>query len=100
MSIVIYGGDRLGNIPQLLQKHGFQLVQHVTGRKKGGLKMDIPSEAQGVLVFIDFLNHTMAMEVKAAAKRRGIKAVFVKRSWSRLKEALHELRSAAPEAGL
>jgi hypothetical protein len=97
MGVVIFGGDRLGNIPQLLQKHGFHLVQHVTGRKKGDLKTDIHREAEGVLVFIDFLNHTLAGEVKAAAKRKGIQVIFVRRSWSQLKQALATLKIAGTQ---
>lgn len=89
MSIVIFGGDRLGKIPSLLENHGFRMVQHITGRKKGDLKkIEIPTDAEGILVFIDYLNHNLALEVKAAAKRKGIKAVFVKRSWSQIKQAL------------
>jgi hypothetical protein len=93
MALVIFGGDRLGKIPQLLQEQGFSLVDHVTGRKKGHQKIDIPEAAEGVLVFTDYLNHLLAVEVKAAAKRKGIKAVFVKRSWSQLSRALITLKS-------
>lgn len=92
MSIVIFGGDRLGKIPSLLENHGYRLVQHVSGRKKGDLKkIEIPNGAEGILVFIDYLNHNLALEVKAAAKRKGIKVVFVKRSWSQIKQVLGSL---------
>ncbi|HBE79144.1 MAG TPA: dihydroorotate dehydrogenase [Firmicutes bacterium] len=97
MSIVIFGGDRLGNIPKVLEKHGFRLIEHVTGRKKGDLKTAIHREAEGVLVFTDFLNHKLALGVKAAAKRKGLKVIFVKRSCSQLREALLSLKTAAVE---
>jgi hypothetical protein len=97
MSIVIFGGDRLGNIPKILEEHGFQLIEHITGRKKGDLKTVLHREAEGVLVFTDFLNHSLALGVKAAAKRRGIKVLFVKRSCSQLKEALISLRTTTAE---
>jgi len=94
MSIVIYGGDRLGKIPKLLEGQGFQLIQHVTGRKRGDLKAGIPSGIDGVLVFVDYLNHNLASEIKEAAKRQGIKTVFVKRSWSQIRNALDLFRTA------
>lgn len=91
MGIVIFGGDRLGKIPSLLEEQGFNLIQHVTGRKKGDLKVRIPEKAEGVLIFVDFLNHNLALDIKTAAKQRGIKAIFVKRSIPRIREALHGL---------
>jgi hypothetical protein len=97
MSIIIFGGDRLGKIPHLLKEQGFQLVQHVTGRKKGDLRTEIHPEAEGVLVLFDYLSHNMVLEVKAAAKRKGIKTVFSKRSWSQISQALPAFRAA--EAG-
>jgi hypothetical protein len=93
MAIVIFGGDRLGKIPQLLQQQGFSLVDHVTGRKKGHQKIEIPQAAEGVLIFTDYLNHLLALEIKAAAKRKGIKAIFVKRSWSQLSRALQAFKT-------
>ena len=92
MSIVIFGGDRLGNIPQLLEEHGFDLLDHITGRKMGDMKTVIHRKAEGVIVFTDFLNHRLALGVKAAAKRRGLKVVFVKRSCSQLREVLISMK--------
>jgi hypothetical protein len=93
MAIVIFGGDRLGKIPQLLREHGFSLVEHVTGRKKSHQRVEIPQAAEGVLVFTDYLNHKTTDEVKAAAKRRGIKVLFVKRSWAELSRVLVTLKA-------
>jgi hypothetical protein len=93
MAVIIFGGDRLGKIPQLLHEHGFSLVDHVTGRKKGHQKIEIPQAAEGVLVFTDYLNHLLAAEIKAAAKRKGIKALFVKRSWAQLSQALQAFKT-------
>jgi hypothetical protein len=93
MAIIIFGGDRLGKIPQLLHEQGFSLVDHVTGRKKGHQKMEIPQAAEGVLVFTDYLNHLLAAEIKAAAKRKGLKTLFVKRSWAQLSQALQTFKA-------
>jgi hypothetical protein len=73
------------------------LVEHITGRKKSHQRVEIPQAAQGVLVFTDYLNHKTADEVKAAAKRKGIKAVFVRRSWSELSRVLATLQSLGTE---
>jgi hypothetical protein len=93
MAIIIFGGDRLGKIPELLQKEGFSLVDHVTGRKKGHYKFEIPQAAEGVLVFTDYLNHLLAAEIKTEAKRKGVKTLFVKRSWSQLQQALQTFKA-------
>ncbi len=93
MSIIIIGGDRLGKIPLLLKEHGFHLLEHVPGRKKGDIKTGIPREAEGVVIFTDFLNHNLALEIKAAAKRQGKKVVFAQRSWSKLSKALLDLKA-------
>jgi hypothetical protein len=93
MAIIIFGGDRLGKIPQLLYEQGFSLVDHVTGRKKGHQKIEIPQAVEGILVFTDYLNHLLAVEIKTAAKRKGIKALFVKRSWSQLSQALQAFKA-------
>ncbi len=98
MSIVIFGGDRLGKIPSLLKAEGFHLVHHVTGRKKSDIRVEIPREAEGVLVLVDYLNHTLALEVKAAAKRRGVQAVFARRSWSEISKAIGSLKAGPQES--
>lgn len=88
MNIVIYGGDRLGKIPLLLNNHGIKLVKHVTGRKQSDLNTDIPSRVSAVLVLTDYLSHSMLTGVKTTAKRRGIKTIFAKRSWPEIKKAM------------
>ncbi len=93
MSIVIFGGDHLGKIPALLETKGFQLIQHVSGRKKGELKSCIPQGVEAVLVLTDYLNHGLALEVKAAAKARGVHTLFVRRSWSSISQALEAFQN-------
>ncbi|HEY8463571.1 MAG TPA: DUF2325 domain-containing protein [Bacillota bacterium] len=88
MNIVIYGGDRLGKIPLLLKNHGFNLVKHVTGRKHSDLKTNIPSHVSTVLVLTDYLSHSMLSDVKTTAKRKGLKTVFAKRSWSEIQKVI------------
>jgi len=91
MSIIVFGGDRLGNINDLLEQNGYQVVKHVRGRAKGDLKFDIPGEAEGVLLFTDFLNHNLARLIKESAKKRGLKIYFARRSWSHIRQLLPKL---------
>lgn len=64
------------------------MVKHVTGRKQGDLNADIPSRVSAVLVLTDYLSHSMLVGVKTTAKRRGIKTIFAKRSWSEIKKVM------------
>ncbi len=90
MDVIIFGGDHLGNIPHLLHNHGVQLVKHVTGRKQADLRFDIPPKISAILVLTDYLSHSMLIEVKANAKRQGVKLVFAKRSWSQISKAINQ----------
>lgn len=88
MAIIVFGGDRLGNINIFLEKNGYQVIKHVKGRAKGDLKFDIPCEAEGVLLFTDFLSHNLARSVKESAKKRGLKVYCARRSWSHICQLL------------
>jgi len=80
MSIVIVGGDRLGNIPDRLSKLGFKEIEHVTGRNS--YKFQLSTDADMVLVMTDFISHNLCENVKCKAKSCDIPVVFCRRSWS------------------
>ena len=91
MPIIVFGGDRLGNISSFLEENGYQVVKHVKGRVKGDLKFDIPCKAEGVLMFTDFVNHNLAKAVKEAARKKGLKIYFARRSWSHIRQLLPKM---------
>lgn len=87
-SILVIGGDRLGNIIDLLQGQGFQEIHHITGRKSSQTGVKIPSGIHMILVLTDFVNHNLAKTVKNQAKERELPILFCKRSCSAITKAL------------
>lgn len=86
-SILVIGGDRLGNIIELLEGKGFQEIYHVTGRKNSQTGVKIPTGVQLILVLTDFVNHNLAKTVKSQAKDRKLPILFCKRSCSDIAKA-------------
>ena len=89
MSVVIVGGDHLGNIGDKLRAIGAKDLIHVSGRKakhRNGIKL--PKEAAFVLVFTDYINHCTATMIKEEAKSLDIRTIFAKRCWSSIQERL------------
>lgn len=80
MSVVIVGGDRLGNIPENLSSVGYQCSKHITGRKCKNCK--ISCDVDVVLVLTDYVGHKLCESVKEQAKAKGVKAIFCRRSWA------------------
>ncbi|HIE13533.1 MAG TPA: DUF2325 domain-containing protein [Desulfotomaculum sp.] len=91
MSILIIGGDRLGEIPDNLKDMGFTRVYHITGRKKRDILREVSPQHEMVLVLTDFVGHEIARMVKADAKRKRVRVLFARRSWSHIKCALDRL---------
>lgn len=81
MSILVVGGDNLGNITQKLMDTGFSDIYHVSGRKYGDRKFKIPCKTDLVLVLIDYIDHTLMNIIKKESKRQGMNITFSKRSW-------------------
>jgi hypothetical protein len=79
-SVLVIGGDRLGEIETLLHKRGFQHVYHVSGRKKSDVKATIPADAEMVVVFVNFVNHNLSRNIKKQAKQKQVPIVFCRRS--------------------
>jgi len=88
MSVLVVGGDRLGNITSKLKVLGFTEIKHVSGRKKGHLTVDISKKVDVVLVLIDYVNHALAERIKEEARGNGVKTVFARRAWSHIFQAL------------
>lgn len=88
-SVLVIGGDKLGNITDLLQHRGFETIHHVTGRKASQNKVSIPSSTKAVLVFTDFVNHNLSRYVKNEAKSKNVPIFFCKRSYTAIEKALH-----------
>ncbi|QQE75542.1 DUF2325 domain-containing protein [Brevibacillus composti] len=87
-SILVIGGDRLGNIVDFLQGQGFTDIHHVTGRKNSQTGVKIPTGTHMILVLTDFVNHNLAKTVKSQAKDRELPILFCKRSCSAIAKAL------------
>lgn len=84
MSILVIGGDKLGNITHKLSENGFSDIQHISGRKYGDRKVKIHCKTDLVLVLIDFVDHALMNIIKKESKKYGIKITFSKRSWTHM----------------
>jgi hypothetical protein len=80
MSVLVVGGDRLGNIPQNLSNLGFDCVKHISGRKCKNCQ--IVNQADLVLVLTDYIGHNLCEDIKSKAKSSQVKTLFCRRSWS------------------
>jgi hypothetical protein len=80
MSVLIVGGDHLGNIEGRLKDIGYQEVLHITGRK-----------IHSILVLTDYVNHNLSKEIKEKAKKQQVPIYFAKRSWSSIYQVLQGL---------
>jgi len=89
-AILIIGGDRLGNIVDLLQEEGYQEIHHVTGRKSSQTGIKIPTGIKMILVLTDFVNHNLAKIIKNQAKERSLPILFCKRSCASIAKALEQ----------
>ena len=80
MTVLIVGADRLGKIPDELQKDGFTKIIHWTGRERSFRNRTIPKKVDRVLLFYDFTNHCLMHSIKRQAKNFGIPIIYTKRS--------------------
>lgn len=89
MSVMLIGADHLGGIGKKLQKMGVHSIEHVTGRNVSDRKkFKCPLSTALIVVFIDYINHATAKNIKATAKSQGVPLIFANRSWSSLKDKL------------
>lgn len=89
MSVMLVGADHLGTIERKMQILGINSIDHITGRNGGARKKSkFPSSTALIVIFIDYINHTTAKNIKNMAKSQGVPLVFANRSWSSLEEKL------------
>jgi hypothetical protein len=79
-AVLVIGGDRLGNITELLHGRGYRQIYHVSGRKHSQYKVHIPVDTKMIVVFTDFVNHNLSWHVKHQAKAKNVPILFCKRS--------------------
>jgi hypothetical protein len=92
MRATLVGGDRLGNIPELLQARGIGVLQHITGRcASSQRRTSLPRGTELLILFTDFLNHNAMHAFRRAAVEDGVPVLACRRSGSALTEALGRL---------
>lgn len=92
MTVLIVGGDRLGNIPQVLSDKGITNYIHWSGRKKGLRNKKIPRNIDMVIVLYDYIEHNLAKIVKNQSKSNKIPCIFCKRACSDLSCQLNKCK--------
>src|SRR3954449_5385594 len=89
-SMLIIGGDHLGQITKKLEGEGFKEVIHLNGRKKQMIRKEIPKKVDLILVLTDFINHNLSGVIKRQAQEQGIPICFSKRSWCLIYEEIQK----------
>lgn len=82
MVVLIVGADKLGNICEKLQQEGAHDIIHWTGRCKLCKNKCIPKNVKKIIVFCDFINHSLMGNIKKQAKKSGVPILYSKRSLS------------------
>ncbi|MBC8060269.1 MAG: DUF2325 domain-containing protein [Clostridiaceae bacterium] len=90
MSILLIGGDSLGNITEKLIANGFEDIEHITGRKNDAKNFKIPRNIDLVMVLVDFVSHKLTAIVKEESKRSDVKIAFSKRSWTHMEKKIQQ----------
>ena len=88
MNALLVGADKLGNIPDILHTYGIDEYEHISGRKKGMRNTIVSSKVDIVIVFIDFVEHPVLLNIKNQLKATNIPCVYSKRSTTQLSEKL------------
>jgi len=86
VTLLVVGGDRLGNMPIALRQHGVAHIVHWSGRKHRSRA--VPRNVHMILIVYDFVNHGLMESVKTQAKRRGLPIFFVRRGIAEIHQAL------------
>ncbi len=90
MDALLVGADRLGNIPDVLDRYGIRIASHVSGRDTSHQRRSasLPSGIGMVILFTDFLGHNVMQRFREAATREGVMFVCCRRSTCALQQAL------------
>lgn len=94
MSILIVGGDFLGNMADNLIEQGATEVTHWDGRASGTLNKAIPERTDLVVVMTDYISHKLCKLIKSKCKKTGCPIVYSKRSWSHLRTEIEQFSLA------
>lgn len=89
MSVLVIGGDRIKAICKKLEEKGFDEINHVTGRKKNDIKLDISDNTDLVLILTDFIGHTLCKKIKKELKQKDVTTIFARRSWTTIEKELN-----------
>jgi len=69
---------------------GFDNIIHFKGRKKVKKRdLNIPREANLVVVLTNYINHNTAMLIKEKAKNQSVPVIYARRSWPCIAEKLN-----------
>jgi len=90
MSILLIGGDSLGNITNKLIENGFESIEHITGRKNDSKNFKISRNIDLVMVLVDFGSHKLTAIVKEESRRADVKIAFSKRSWTHMEKKIQQ----------
>jgi hypothetical protein len=88
MVVLIVGADRLGNIYEQLNHEGVEEIIHWTGRCKACVHKCIPKRVEKIIIFCDFINHSLMGNIKKQAKKGGIPVIYSKRALSHKPDGL------------
>lgn len=90
MDALLVGADRLGNIPDVLERFGIRIAQHVSGRDSSHQRRSspLPVGVDIVILFTDFLGHNVMQRFRDMASREGVMFVCCRRSVCALEQAL------------
>lgn len=88
MSVLLVGGDRLGNITERLMEYGFDNVEHISGRKHGHRRLKIPVKTDLVVILVDYVEHELTEIMKRESKKNDIEIAFSKRSWTYMEKII------------
>lgn len=88
-SLLVVGGDKLGEITNKLKNEGFKSIIHLNGRKVKRNRKEIPEKIDTILVLTDFINHNLSTLIKREAQEKSIPIYFSKRSWSFISKELN-----------
>ena len=75
-SLLIVGGDKLGNITKKLEQEGFKEVIHLNGRDTQMTRKEIPRKVDLILVLTDYINHNISNVIKRKAQKTGNTYLF------------------------
>jgi len=93
MNTLNVGADKLCNIPDLLLTHGIDNFEHISGRKKGMRNLVVSNRVDIVIVFTDFVEHPVLVNIKSQLKETNIPCIYCKRSTTQLKQKLESCLS-------